>query len=123
MPSPPFPFILDELTPLSPRIKPMFGCYAVYVGPRIMLVLRKRKEHPGDNGVWVATSKDHHKSLRKELPGMRTIRLLGKGTTNWQVLPDGHPDFEASVMRACELIQGGDPRIGKIPKSKSTSGS
>jgi len=49
---------------------------------------------------------------------MHSIEVLGKGTTNWQVLSESSPDFESSVVTACELVVKGDPRIGTIPKSK-----
>jgi hypothetical protein len=51
---------------------------------------------------------------------MRSIGVLGKAVTGWQILPVDAPDFEESAMRACELVIAGDPRIGKVPKSKTT---
>jgi len=96
----------------------MFGSTAVYVQDRIVLVLRDKPTHPADNGVWLATQKDHHASLRKEFPTMRSIGVLGKPVTGWQVLPADAPHFEESVMHACELICAGDSRIGKIPGLK-----
>jgi hypothetical protein len=92
----------------------MFGCLAVYAGPKIVLFLRD-KPGDGDNGVWLATTEEHHASLRREFPNMRTIRLFGKPVTHWQVLPADAPDFEEAALRACELIVAGDRRIGKIP--------
>ncbi len=114
----PFDFVLDRLVQLGPIIKPMFGCYGVYIGEKIMLILRNRKDHSLDNGVWLATSKEYHISLKKELPSLRSIDLLGNGDTNWQILPLESDDFEESVIRTCELILSGDERIGKIPKPK-----
>ena len=115
----PFEFVLDELAPLSPRTNPMFGCLAVYIGERIMLVLRdKRDATTPDNGVWLATTRDHHASLRSDFPNMRSIQVLGGGVTGWQLLPADAPDFEESAMHACELIAARDPRIGKIPGAK-----
>ncbi|MBI1806575.1 MAG: hypothetical protein HYR76_05935 [Ignavibacteria bacterium] len=114
----PFAFVLDHLYPKEPVIKQMFGCFALYVGDKITLILRKRKDHPSINGVWLATSKEHHASLRKDFPSMQSIDVLGEGVTNWQVLPEKSRDFEASVIRACECIVKGDPRIGRIPKQR-----
>jgi hypothetical protein len=93
----------------------MFGCLAVYVGPRIVLVLRDKRPADSDNGVWLATTKEHHESLRRCFPNMRSIRVLGKEVTGWQVLPADSPDFEEAALGACELIAAGDPRIGKVP--------
>ena len=117
----PFPFVFECLYPKEYSVKPMFGCYAIYVGGKICLILRKRKDHPGINGVWLATSIEHHVSLIKEFPSMRSIDVLGKAPTNWQVLPEASEDFEQSVTRACELVVRGDARIGKIPKARKRS--
>jgi hypothetical protein len=114
----PHEFVLEALSPLSPRTNPMFGCLAVYVGEKIVLILRDRPKRTADNGVWLATTEEHHESLRREFPSMRSIRLLGKKVTGWQVLPAGAADFEEAALRACELILGKDPRIGKVPKGR-----
>ena len=63
----PFEFVLEALARANPRVKPMFGCQAVYVGEKVVLLLRKRKEYEADNGVWVATAPEHHVSLKKDL--------------------------------------------------------
>jgi hypothetical protein len=96
----------------------MFGCTGVYVGEKIVLFLRDKPTSPIDNGVWLATTCDHHESLRHDFPNMRSIALLGKDVTGWQLLPADAADFEASVVHACELILHGDLRIGKVPVSK-----
>lgn len=96
----------------------MFGCYAIYIGEKLVLILRSRKDHPFDNGVWIATSHDHHAELVGLFPSMRTVRLLGTKKTAWQNIPSSAPDFEESVTLACELILRNDPRIGKVPKAK-----
>jgi len=115
----PFEFVLDALAPVSPWTRSMFGCIGVYVGEKIVLFLRDRTDWPSDNGVWLATSAEHHESLRRELPHMRAIRLFGKKETHWQVLPSEAPDFEEAALRVCELICASDPRIGRIPKSRT----
>jgi hypothetical protein len=117
----PFQFVLDALADLPVRTRPMFGCLAVYVAEKIVLILRDRRTEKRDNGVWLATSPEHHESLRREFPNMRTIYLLGDKITNWQNLPVDAPDFEHSALRACELILDHDPRIGKAPKRKRSS--
>lgn len=114
----PFDFVLDELVDLDPVTRPMFGCTSVYVGEKIVLILRERESHEADNGVWLATTADRHAALRPEFPNMRSIGVLGGGETGWQLLPSDAADFEESVLRACELIRKGDARIGKIPAGK-----
>jgi hypothetical protein len=115
----PYEFVLDELAPLSPVTRPMFGCVAVYVEDKIVLILREKPKSPADNGVWLATTVAHHESLRPEFPQMRSIRVFGKEPTQWQLLPADDSDFEAAAMRACKLILARDPRIGRIPKRRS----
>jgi hypothetical protein len=114
----PFEFVLEALETLRPRTNPMFGCLAVYVGERIVLILRDSARAPADNGVWLATTVEHHESLRTEFPYMRSIGVLGSEVTGWQILPSEAPDFEEAALRACELIAAGDGRIGKVPKQK-----
>lgn len=116
----PFDFVLDALTPLDPRINPMFGAFGVYVGEKIVLALRKKEDHEDANGVWIATGKEHHQSLKKELPSMQSIYILSGGTreTGWQMIPADSETFEEEAMKVCELILKGDKRIGKIPGKK-----
>ncbi len=116
----PHQFVLDAIAPLSPRTRPMFGCLAVYVEDKIVLVLRDKSNETADNGVWLATTCEHHESLRREFPNMRSIQILGKDVTGWQLLPADAPDFEMAALRACELIAAQDPRIGKVPKPRRT---
>jgi hypothetical protein len=116
----PFEFVIESLMPVHPRVKPMFGSFGVYVGEKIMLVLRNRESHEEANGVWLATSKEHHLSLKKDFPNMCSVYLLsdGKAETEWQMLQLSADDFESSVNKACEFILKGDERIGRIPKSR-----
>lgn len=107
---------------LQPRTNPMFGCLAVYVGEKIVLILRDKPDDPADNGVWLATTHQHHESLRREFPNMRSIGVLGKKVTGWQLLPSSASDFEEASLRACELIAAGDVRIGKVPDRKKKDG-
>lgn len=117
----PHEFVLDAIAPLSPMTRSMFGCLAVYVEDKIVLILRDRKDSPADNGVWLATTAEHHESLQRDFPPMRSIQLFGKKVTSWQVLPVDAPDFEEAALRACKLILARDARIGKIPNGRLIS--
>jgi hypothetical protein len=119
----PHEFVLDAIAPLLPWTRPMFGCLAVYVEDKIVLILRDKSDEPSDNGVWLAASEEYLESLRREFPNMRSIQVFGKEVTGWQVLPADAPDFEEAALRACELIVARDPRIGKVPGARRTSGS
>lgn len=114
----PFDFVLEELGSVMPYTKPMFGAVAVYVEDKIVFILRDRPKTPEDNGVWLATTSEHHPSLQKTFPNMRSLKTFGPGPTGWQILPADADDFEESVLQACELVTHGDPRIGKVPKRK-----
>ena len=97
----------------------MFGCHAIYLGEKIVLILRNRNDEKHDNGVWLATTEEHHITLKKIFPSMRSIGVLGGKTSAWQNIPSDADDFEESVMTACEMVLKNDPRIGKIPKGKN----
>src|SRR3984957_546420 len=119
----PFSFVLDAIAPLSPWTRPMFGCLAIYAQDKIVLILRDKLSNPLDNGVWLATTEEHHQSLRLEFPNMRSIQVLSKNglsnkVTGWQVLPVDAQDFEQSALHACDLVLARDPRIGKVPGAK-----
>ena len=115
----PHEFVLNALTGLSPMTRSMFGCLAVYIGDKIVVILRDKHDRKPDNGVWLATTEEHHESLRREFPSMRSIQAFGKAVTGWQVLPVNAADFERDALRACELILAKDPRIGKVPKRRA----
>jgi hypothetical protein len=93
----------------------MFGC--LYVKDKIVLILRDKPKNVADNGVWLATTEEHHQSLRREFPNMRSIQLLRKPVTGWQLLP------------ADPCLCGWLPGAGRVPavfcrtrKPYSTSG-
>jgi hypothetical protein len=118
----PHAFVLDALAPLDPTTRPMFGCTAVYVEEKIVVILRDKPDDTDVNGVWLATTHEHHQSLRRELPSLRSVRVLGSGVTGWQMLPADEVGFEDEVLRAARLILAGDPRIGKVPAARRPRG-
>lgn len=110
----PHEFVLEAVAGLSPQTRSMFGCLAVYIEDKIVLILRDKRDNAADNGVWLATTKEHHESLRRELPSMRSIQLLGKAVTGWQVLAADAPDFEEAALHVCELIAEKRQRLPSI---------
>jgi hypothetical protein len=114
----PYAFVLEELAPLEPYTKPMFGALAIYAGEQILFILRKKDPPNPDNGIWMATFAEHHDSLRKELPSMRSIEIFGPGPTNWQNIPEEDLRFEEDAFRAIALAIKRDSRIGKVPARK-----
>jgi hypothetical protein len=117
-----FPFVLDLLTSADYLVKPMFGCHALYIDEKIMIIMRKKDDHQDANGVWIATEFEHHPSLKKIFPALKSVYILsdGKAETAWQMLPDDSDDFEESVTTLCDLILKGDKRIGRIPNRKKS---
>jgi hypothetical protein len=115
----PFDFVLEQLYSVNIEIRPMFGCFALYVHNKIVLILRKRDTSATDNGVWLATSKEHHGTLKRIFPSMRSIKVLGGKESNWQNLPADAGDFEEMVIKACEMILHGDNRIGRETRNKT----
>jgi hypothetical protein len=114
----PFQFVLDLLFSQKPTVKPMFGSYGVYIGEKIVLVLRNRENSVEDNGVWVALYQEHQAELKKLLPSLTSVAVLVDSGKNWQVIPSSSERFEEEVTELCELILKNDNRIGKVPEKK-----
>ncbi|MGA2592344.1 MAG: hypothetical protein ABSH32_20730 [Bryobacteraceae bacterium] len=64
----PHEFVLDVIATLSPATRPMFGCLAVYVENKIVLILRDKRDETADNGVRLATTKEHHEESAARVP-------------------------------------------------------
>jgi hypothetical protein len=113
----PFDFVFDYL-PRHVVSKAMFGMQYIYLNKKIVLMLRKAVKEPHMNGVWVATKKEHHESLEKDIPAMVDF-VLDNGEiyeSNWRLIRDDRDDFETMAIKVCEMISRGDPRIGKLTK-------
>jgi hypothetical protein len=110
----PFDFVFDYL-PANITVKKMFGMHYIYLGKRIMLILRRRENEPELNGIWVATGKEHHQSLKNTIPELGAFFIdNNERHGNWLFLRDDADDFEGAAIKVCELIAHGDPRIGKV---------
>jgi hypothetical protein len=113
-----FEFVLEELNRLQPVARPMFGCHGIYIGEKLVLVTRDKGGEDRDDGVWLATDHEHHESLRREVPSLRSISILGKGETKWQIIPKDSYSFEEDVLKVCSMILKHDLRIGTVPVKK-----
>jgi hypothetical protein len=126
---PAFSFVLEELldSSLAPRVRTraLFGSHAVYVNEKIVFILRQKMDAKTlrDDGLWVAMMPEHSNSLRQEYPALRQIELFAdrgrKGFAGWLNLPSDDDGFEETALAICRLVIHGDPRIGKVPKSRS----
>jgi len=110
----PFDFVFDYL-PTGIVVKKMFGMHYIYLSKRIMLILRKRENEPELNGIWVATDKIHHENLKQEAPELGAFFIDGdERHGNWLLISPDAEDFEGAVIKICEMIAHGDPRIGRL---------
>ena len=110
----PYEFVLDYLPP-GIIVKKMFGMHYIYLVKKIMLILRKRDNEPELNGIWVATGKEHHQSLKKDIPEFGPFFIDGdERHGNWLLIRDDAEDFEEAAIKVCELISHGDHRIGRL---------
>ncbi|HZF39791.1 MAG TPA: hypothetical protein VE715_13270, partial [Blastocatellia bacterium] len=106
------------LDALSPDVKPMFGGVIVYIGEKMTLFLYDQEKLPGFKGVSLATTPEQHRSLAQEFSSTRDAEPQKIGKHPWLHIPAEAADFEEQVLRACELILKGDPRVGRTPEEK-----
>ncbi len=111
----PYSFVLEELATLDIRSKPMFGFVYVYLGEKLIFLLRERTNQPERNGLWLATMSECLASLREEFPLLPSSSVISSGKNGWLFLPARLELFESYAVRACELIAKYDARIGVIP--------
>jgi hypothetical protein len=121
--APPYPFLLEALAPLEPEVRPMFSGFAVYLGDKIVAMLRDSPKGPEDNGVWLVLSdtvSPDDPSLRHDFPSLRRIKLLGGKISHWLLVPADADSFETESLHVCDLLFARDPRLGRIPKSRQS---
>ena len=118
----PFQFVLDELQPLRPSVRRMFGFTYVYLDDKLLLSLRESARQPRYNGVWLYTEAEHIESLRAEFPALprRCFWRSKKSGSGWVILARGLEEFEEYAYRACELILRGDRRMGRVSRKSRT---
>ena len=92
--------------------KPMFGCQAVYIFGKLVLVLAAKAE-PW-NGLLVCTSHEFHSALIAQYPGLRPHPVLGK----WLYLAQADDSFEETAQQLVQHVMKKDPRIGVEPLVK-----
>lgn len=117
----PHAFVLEALAPAEPEVRRMFSGFAVYLGNRLVLMLREHERSPEDNGVWLVLSEGTNpadRGLRREFPSLRKIELLGGAIGHWLLIPSDGDHFESEALHACELLLRRDPRLGRVPASR-----
>ena len=109
----PFDFLLDYL-PANVVIKPAVGMYYIYFEGKIVLIFRKIGKNPQHNGIWIATRREDHASLKVDIPAVTDFEFGDEVfEPNWLQLKDDHEDFEEAAIAICELVSRHDKRIGK----------
>jgi hypothetical protein len=92
--------------------KPMFGCLAIYLHGRLMLVLCSGEE-PW-NGLLIATEHEFHDAIRQEFENVVQHPVLKK----WLYLPEASEDFETLASDIVEAVRINDQRFGVEPKER-----
>jgi hypothetical protein len=113
----PYDFVFDYL-PDNIVVRPMFGMHYIYLNKKIILILRRINKNHDLNGIWIATSKEHHQSLEGDVPSL-TDFVLDNGDmhdSGWRLIREDDDNFETSAILICEMISHGDKRIGKETK-------
>jgi hypothetical protein len=111
----PFDFLLDYL-PANVVIRPAIGMYYIYWEKKIVLIFRKVIKNAQHNGLWIATKKEYHASLKADIPAITDFLFEEGFDSAWLQLKDDHDDFETAAIRICELISRRDKRVGKETK-------
>jgi len=91
-----------------------FGCRAIYLHGRLMLVLCSGEE-PW-NGLMIATEHELHASIRQEFTNVVQHPVLKK----WLYLPEASEDFESVSSGIVEAIRIGDQRFGVEPQERKS---
>jgi hypothetical protein len=94
----PYDFFFDYLPEDRIEIKKMFGHNCVYFDGLMVMFMIAKDGNP-DNGICLATSKDHIASLSKEIKSLRHLESYGPDSTDWRLIPaDSNKflDFEES---------------------------
>jgi hypothetical protein len=89
-----------------------FGCRAIYLHGRLMLVLCSGQE-PW-NGLLIATEHEFHEDIRREFGQVVQHPVLRK----WLYLPEASEDFETASSEIVEAVRTGDRRFGVEPKER-----
>jgi hypothetical protein len=113
----PFDFILNYL-PRNIVVQPAIGMFYIYFDKKIVLIARQTAKNKQHNGLWIATNREDHASLKAEMPAI-TDFVFDEGEavdSAWLLLPEEHDDFESAAGAVCELISNRDKRIGRVTR-------
>ena len=109
-----YPFVLEELEPIRPRVKRAFGFTYVYHDEKLLCGLRDAVKLPSCNGLWLFTTTEHVDSLGREFPELPRRYLWRSGNKAWVILASRLEFFEEYAFKACELMLNRDGRVGRV---------
>src|SRR3954467_13854762 len=109
----PFDFVLRYLYPVRPQIKKLLGCYGLFLNKTLLLLLRERDNQPEFNGIYIATQPIFFDELQNEIHVSNMTFDIDGAPHSWIFLSEDLEDFNKKVKKTCEMIKGGDKRIGK----------
>jgi len=89
-----------------------FGCRAIYLHGRLMLVLCSGDD-PWD-GLLIPTEHDFHDAILQDFENVVQHPVLKK----WLYLPEASEDFESVSSEIVEAVRTGDQRFGVEPKER-----
>ena len=90
----------------------MFGCLAIYLYGRLMLVLASGEE-PW-NGLLIPTEHQFHDAIVKEFNDVVQHPVLKK----WLYLPEATEDFETVASDIVDAVRMNDQRFGVEPQER-----
>ena len=82
--------MLEAIAPLSPETRSMFGCLAVYVEDKIVLILREKRDVTEGNGVWLDTT--------EKLPAVDFVRKRSCHNANTPAGAQQRPALSSRVV-------------------------
>ena len=91
-----------------------FGCRAIYLHGRLMLVLCSGEE-PW-NGLLIATEHEFHDAIRQQFGDVIQHPVLRK----WLYLPEASEGFETASSDIVEAVRLNDQRVGVEPKERKS---
>ncbi len=112
-PQNPFLWVVESIMEEPSYIdKAMFGCRAIYLHGRLVLLLTSGAE-PW-NGLLIPTDHQFHESIKQDFINVVQHPVLKK----WLYLPEASEDFESAASDIVEAIRLNDHRFGVEPKER-----
>lgn len=79
------------------------------------MIVRGKRKDTEDNGVWLATTEQHHEGLTPRVPEHAIHSCTREGSNGLAGHSGRRRGFRGGGARACDLVMAGEPRIGKVP--------